>query len=115
MMIFVFCFIYVVDDGVQFVCVVECECVFVVFVFDGWFVQVFVGDIVFIVILVVQCCVCVSEFSGQLCVGFCLIGVCQDCWVCIEVGVCVCVCLMLIVDGMWIFMVVWLVVIGDVL
>lgn len=34
---------------------------------------------------------------------------------CIEVGVCVCVCLMLIVDGMWIFMVVWLVVIGDVL
>lgn len=85
---------------VQLVWLVEGDWVVVSFMLDGCLVMVLEGDMVLIVVLINIVSLCCNEFSGQLCVGFCMMGVCQDCWIVIDSGECLCVCFIFICVGM---------------
>ena len=70
----------------QLVRVAETARARVSFVLDGVEVKALAGDTLLTAILTHQRHVRRSEFSGEPRAGFCLIGACQDCWVCSEDG-----------------------------
>lgn len=86
-----------------FCCLDEMGCLFVFFIVDGEVVDGFEGDILMVVMFILGCVLCDSEFGDGCCLGFCLMGVCQDCWVWIVEGECLCVCIMVVVNGFFIF------------
>ncbi|WP_080441480.1 (2Fe-2S)-binding protein [Burkholderia ubonensis] len=88
------------DGGAQFVRIAERARAAVAFTLDGRPAQSLAGDTVLTAILVAQRRVRVAEFSGLPRVGLCLIGACQDCWVCTEAGAPVRACSTPIADGM---------------
>jgi D-hydroxyproline dehydrogenase subunit gamma len=93
-------FVHMSHSNSQLIRIAETERAPLSFFLDGVEVGALKGDTVLTAILTQQRYVRHSEFSGEPRAGFCMIGACQDCWVCCEDGMRIRACSTLVQEGM---------------
>lgn len=72
----------------------------VAFTLDGQALLALAGDTILTAVLTHRASLRCAEFSGEPRAGFCLMGACQDCWVCTEAGERLRACSTFIMPGM---------------